>query len=124
MYYVKSMKIKSARGIKKKCDDLYSKIIRSRGYCERCGGTEWLQTAHIISRRFSNTRCDLRNAWCLDARCHRRLTDWPREHSQYITETIGSEVYEELKAKAESLEKVSWEDIYEELKIKARELGI
>lgn len=110
--------IKRAKGTKAKCDALFSKIVRSRGYCQRCGSTEWLQTAHIISRRYAATRCDLRNAWCLCARCHRRLTDWPREHSHYITETIGTELYEELRQKAETVSKVDWEQVYESLKLK------
>lgn len=113
---ITSMKIKKQKGLKGKCDALFSKIIRSAGVCNRCGSRDWLQTAHIISRRYSNTRCDIRNAWCLCAGCHRRLTDWPREHSRYITETIGSEAYEELRAKAESFEKVDWSIEYEKLK--------
>lgn len=110
------MKIKRQKGAKGKCDLLYSQIIRSIGYCQRCGGNSYLQCAHIISRRYSQTRCDIRNAWCLCASCHRRLTDWPREHSRFITETIGSEAYEELRAKAESFEKVDWGVELERLK--------
>lgn len=112
------------KGDKGKCDKLFSKIVRSVGKCQRCGGTDNLQTAHIISRKYSATRTDLRNAWCLDARCHRRLTDWPREHSRYITETIGSEVYEELRAKAETVTKMDWGTEYERLKEIAKGLDI
>lgn len=118
------MAVKRFKGAKAKCDVLFSKIIRNEGVCQRCGSTEFLQCAHIISRRYSNTRCDLRNAWSLCARCHRRLTDWPREHSHYITETIGSEVYDQLKAKAESLQKVDWDEVLIELKEKAKELDL
>jgi hypothetical protein len=100
--------LKKPKGDKGKCDVLFSKIIRSPGHCRRCGGTEWLQCAHIISRKYSATRCDVRNAWCLCASCHRRLTDWPREHSRFITETIGSDLYDELKLKAETVTKVDW----------------
>lgn len=113
------------KGAKFKCDKLFSKIIRADGRCQRCGSTEWLQCAHIISRRYSNTRCELDNAWPLCGKCHRRLTDWPREHSHYITETIGSERYDELRAQAEGVgKKVNWDDKYEELKKIARELDI
>jgi predicted enzyme involved in methoxymalonyl-ACP biosynthesis len=53
------------------------------------------------------------------------MTDWPREHSHYITETIGSERYDELRAQAEGVgKKVNWDDKYEELKKIARELDI
>lgn len=109
-----------AKGAKGKCDALFSKIIRSPGACLRCGFTDNLQCAHIITRRYSATRCDLRNAWCLCASCHRRLTDWPREHSHFITQTIGSELYEELRAKAEAVTKVQWDEVYKELQAIAR----
>lgn len=111
------MPIKQARGYKKKCDQLASKITRSIGYCERCGSKEWLQTSHIISRRYSATRTDLDNLQCLCAKCHRRLTDFPREFSHWITESIGADKYEELRWKAESYEgKFDWEGEYERLK--------
>lgn len=119
------MVLKAAKGLKKKCDDLFSKIIRSRGYCQRCGETDYakLQCAHIISRRYIATRCDTRNAWSLCASCHFRLTGWPREHSQFITETIGSELYDELKAKAEAVgPKLNWADEFSRLKELAKNL--
>ena len=104
------MKIKRAKGDKARCDELFSKIIRSPGRCLRCGSTQYLQCAHIISRRYSATRCDPRNAWCLCATCHHRLTLWPREHSRFITETIGSEVYDDLQRKAETVTKMDWSE--------------
>lgn len=110
------MSISKAKGAKGRCDKLYSQIIRNVGKCERCGSREWLQTSHIISRRYSATRCDLRNAQCLCAACHRRFTDWPREFSHWITESIGSQLYDELRAKSESATKVDWEETYKELK--------
>ncbi len=107
------------RGFKGKCDKLFSQRVRSLGYCEKCGKTEpgvQLQTAHIISRRYSATRCDLENAYCLCAGCHRFYTLWPREFSHFITEHTGSAKYDELKLKAEQVTKVNWEDKYKELK--------
>lgn len=118
------MSIARAKGAKGKCDEIFSKIIRLLGHCRRCGGTDWLQCAHIISRRYSATRCDTRNAWCLCAACHRRLTDWPREHSRFITETIGSDVYEELRELAEQPTKVNWDEKLIELRQIAKEMGI
>lgn len=112
------------KGAKGKCDKLFSRIVRSVGQCVRCGSTDNLQCAHIISRKYSATRTDTTNAWCLCARCHRRLTDWPREHSHFITETIGSERYEELRLKAESVTKVDWDAEYERLKQLAKQEGI
>lgn len=112
------------KGAKGKCDKLFSRIVRDVGKCQRCGQTDNLQTAHIIGRKYSATRTDLNNAWCLCATCHRRLTDWPREHSHYITETIGSAKYDELRNKAEQVTKMNWEDEYERLKEIAKQLDI
>ena len=112
------------KGSKGKADKLFSKIIRAEGRCQKCGSQDFLQCAHIISSRYANTRVELDNAWALCAKCHRRLTDWPREHSRYITETIGSTRYEELREQAESISKVNWDDKYEQLKKLAKELDI
>ena len=40
---------------KKRCDVLFSRIIRAHGRCVRCGSVDNLQCAHVISRRFVNT---------------------------------------------------------------------
>jgi 5-methylcytosine-specific restriction endonuclease McrA len=105
------MAVKRYAGAKGKCDVLFSKIIRSKGYCENCGDPDYskLQCAHIISRRYSATRTDLANAWSLCWTCHRRFTDWPYEHSRFITRTIGTERYEELRQKAETPTKMDWD---------------
>lgn len=110
------MTITAARGAKGKCDVLFSKIIRSKGYCEGCGSTQNLQTAHIVSRRYSATRCDLANAYCACATCHRRWTDWPVEFAEFIDRTIGRVAYDELHVKSLSRVKVDWEAELERLK--------
>lgn len=90
-----------AKGPKGKADRLVSLLVRSRGACERCGATNNLQAAHIISRSWSATRTDERNIWCLDARCHIRLTHNPDEHMAFVAETIGMDEFYRLKRKAE-----------------------
>lgn len=114
------------KGAKGKADKLFSKIIRSRGACENCGSTNaaTLQCAHIISRKYAATRTDTRNAYCLCARCHFRFTGWPREFSHFITKQTGSDTYDELKLKAETVTKVNWEDEYERLKQIAKEMDL
>lgn len=103
------MGIKQARGDKVKCDKLVRQILLTQhDRCERCGSQEWLQVSHIISRRYSATRCDLDNVQLLCAKCHRRFTDWPREFSHWITDSIGSEVYDGLSAKANQVTKMDW----------------
>lgn len=113
-------------GDKGKATRLHSLIVRSRGRCEKCGERDYskLQAAHIITRKYSATRTDETNAWCLCARCHRRLTDFPREHSHFITDTIGSEAYEVLRERAETVTKMNWTDELARLKERAKELGL
>lgn len=90
---------KGARG---KATKLHSLLVRSRGACERCGNADAakLQTAHIIGRRFAATRTDERNAWCLCAGCHFRLTEHPDEHMAFVGQTIGMAEFDRLKTKA------------------------
>lgn len=113
------MKIKRQKGLKGKCDEIFGKIIRSKGACERCGRRPpdvQLQTAHIISRRYSATRTDENNAFCLCAADHRYYTDWPKEFSDFVTEKLGDENYQRLKAKAQAVTKVDWSIELERLK--------
>lgn len=114
------------KGDKAKATKLHSLIVRSRGRCERCGEQDYskLQCAHIISRKYSATRTDENNSWSLCAKCHRRLTDFPREHSHFITDTIGSEAYEVLRERAETVTKLDWSQELARLKERAKELGL
>lgn len=121
---VKALPIKRHSGIKGKCDTLFSKIIRSSGACERCGSDRYLQTSHIISRQYSVTRCDLKNAQNLCSACHFYFTHWPKEFSRWITESIGVEAYEELKAKALTLKKMDWNEVYTGLETYAKTIGV
>lgn len=109
------------KGLKAKATQLHAQIIRSTGRCENCGkGPEYvqLQCAHIISRRFSHTRTDLRNAFCLCAACHRYYTDYPREFSRFITKTWAQEFYDDvlLPLSRERLAKLNWQDRLDFLK--------
>ena len=91
----------SAASLKKKATTLHSMVVRARaGYrCERCGTTDGqLQCAHIVSRRYTATRVDPFNAWCLCASCHRRLTEHPDEHVQFAYATRGEHGYASLRA--------------------------
>jgi len=66
--FAKVKKVKQGT-LKRKCDVLFSKRIRARGYCELqgmdahpCKGS--LQCMHIISRRYLKFRWDEMNAMC------------------------------------------------------------
>ena len=89
-------------GPKGKATKLHAELVRARGRCQLCGATANLQCAHIVGRRFNATRTDERNAWCLCARCHFRLTDHPDEHMAFVDETIGLDAFLELKQRAEA----------------------
>ena len=60
----------------------------------------------------------------VSARNDRRLTDFPREHSHFITDTIGSEAYEVLRERAETVTKLDWGQELARLKARAKELGL
>ena len=106
------MAVSRAKGSKAKCDRLFSLIIRARGGCQNCPERryEQLQTAHIISRRYSHTRCDIDNAYCLCAACHRRFTDYPASFGEFVRETIGQLAYDDLVLKSQERTKVDWDD--------------
>jgi hypothetical protein len=68
----KSKKKPRKSRLMKKADIIYSKIIRSKGYCEKCGKIcGQLQTHHAITRANMRLRYDLRNGFCLGAGCHK-----------------------------------------------------
>lgn len=83
-------------GLKAKATKLHSQVIRSIGACERCGGDNSLQCAHIISRRYNAVRTDLRNAFCLCASCHRFFTDHPVNFARFVKERIDDKLYDQL----------------------------
>lgn len=116
------MSVKRYKGAKAKADKLFSEIIRTIGYCENCGKTEWLQCAHINSRRFNATRVDIRNAFCLCASCHRFYTDYPREFSHFITDTWAADYYDQMFHDSRTGTKVNWDDELDNLKAIKAEL--
>lgn len=131
------MSVAKYKGAKGKADALFSLIIRSEMECEKChvactcenapkSHTRGcpLTTSHIIGRKYSATRTWEPNAQCLCFSCHRRFTDWPREFSAWITDSIGSEAYDELVERANSTTKFDWDEELERLKSVAKRLGI
>lgn len=93
---------KGPRGV---AERLHSKIVRTRkGYtCERCGfqgEPVQMDCAHIIRRTHAGTVTDERNGWCLCKPCHSRLDTNPDEFMLFVGETIGFDLFHELKRKA------------------------
>lgn len=107
------MPVKRYKGDKAKADKLFSEIIRSRGYCEaerwdniKCSSQ--LQTMHIITRKRSATRTDLRNAMCGCFAHHRYFTDYPRQFSRFITDTWAAEHYDLMYQRSIVPTKIDW----------------
>ena len=51
-------------------DKEFSLLIRSKGYCEKCGIEDNLQCCHIIPRTNKTLRWDILNAISMCMRCH------------------------------------------------------
>lgn len=103
------MKTTRAKGAKAKADRLFSQLVRSRGACEHCDKTENLQCAHVLSRRFANTRTDLDNAYCLCAGCHMMFTNQPVDFGIFVLNKMGADAYDALELRAHADRKVDWE---------------
>lgn len=98
---------------KRKADVLFSQIIRSIGRCEFCGRSAGvqLQAAHVISRKFGNTRTDFQNVLCLCASCHRKGHDNPLEFAVKVMgwAKANNINLDGVRVRAYSYGKVNWE---------------
>ena len=112
------------KGDKGKATRLHALIIRDHGSCMKCHTTHALQCAHIISRKYSHTRTDLDNAFCLCASCHMYFTDNPVEFGQFTIEQIGDPAYDLLLTKRRDTSKVDWEEEANRLADIAKERGL
>ena len=93
----------SARGAKGTADLYFSKVVRARGHCERCGNTSGpFEAAHIIRRRYVGDpdgiglRTNEDNAWCLCPPCHRTVDLDPVAFVNLVNDTLGDAKYSEL----------------------------
>lgn len=123
------MSVARRKGDAGKSDMLFSRIVRSRGYCERCKVTGVpFDTAHIIPRRYSATRCVEDNAWCLCRSCHTTTGIFDGFHMELVERTIGSKRYWDLYRTAQERPPLSsklwWQAERERLEARCDELGI
>jgi hypothetical protein len=117
----------SQKAAKRKADIIFSKIVRAPGRCENCYRTALdvqLQCAHWISRRYSNTRVDPDNAFCLCAACHRWFTNHPTEWGRWAISKRGEDTYRRLFEAAQQTSKVDWVEQVEILKKIAESEGV
>jgi len=119
----KSKKPSKAR-IKKKCDDLFSLIIRVKGYCEWCGRSDiQLNAHHSIGRGVEILRYDPRNMCCLCVNCHEFATlhsvkndgqsywEWFKSVRPEDYDYIKSEKYKTIQRRI-----ADYQELYQELK--------
>jgi predicted restriction endonuclease len=89
----------------KKLDALWSKSVKERAkyrceYCEKVGyelgGNVWLNSAHIIGRRYRTTRWILENGMCLCYKCHQAYDHHLPQHQDIFEVCIGKQRWERL----------------------------
>lgn len=110
----------------KTADELFSKIIRSRGRCanEKCKQPfDFLQCAHGFSRRYHATRWDERNAFCLCRGCHHWFTHRPLEWDEWLQGQWGQDLYYEIRALALWGHNPKIPEVVAVLRIRAVEIG-
>lgn len=97
-------------------DRLFSQFIRTRdGMCYRCGTTENLQCAHIISRSYKTIRTHPLNAIALCRSCHVYFTHRPLEWQDWIEERFPG-IWQQMRDRALTYERVNWKARVTELK--------
>jgi len=93
---------------------LHSLFVRTRdGFtCRWCGAGKvdgkQIQCAHIMSRAFSATRTDERNAVALCASCHWKQTKNPLLWARWIEKELGTAELDYLIEKSQMKVKVDW----------------
>lgn len=113
---------------KKKCSDLFSKIIKARDKeCAECGATAQLQCAHLLRRSqgdWTYTRLD--NAVTLCQAHHTYFTHHEPEWGFWIDDHFGRGYYFNLKliAREGVGKKFDWAMELKRLETVAKELGI
>ena len=108
------------------CDILCGKIVRARGACENCGGTEVIQWAHAFSRSYRRIRHREDNSYALCRSCHMRFTNQPIEWDQWHRGRMGDDLYAELRDEAINYNgpRVDLKKTRDRLTVRAAELGV
>lgn len=112
---------------KKRCDELWSAIVRRVGKCAVCGSTHGLNAHHLIGRTRAKYRHDLKNSCCLCFSHHTFDPNLSAHQSNASTlnfllwlEQNRPEQYQWLMDhkddKAKAGEKMDYEQIYTQLK--------
>ena len=82
-------------------DKLFSRYIKLRDkYCQRCGRSNSLQTAHLIGRRNHAVRYDPDNACLLCFYDHQYFHENPLELVEFFKARLGEEGFDMLNNRA------------------------
>ncbi len=105
-------------------DILVSEYVKLRDrWCQRCGGSGGLQTAHFYSRRKRSVRYDPDNVCLFCFGCHSYLDGNPLEKIEFFKERLGEQSFDLLKARERMLARyIDREAIKLYLKAKIKEL--
>lgn len=107
-----------------KADVAFSLYIRTKAdfTCEYCGRKGRTECSHFHGRRKASTRYDEENVACLCSGCHSYLGEHPKKHDAWFKKRLGSERYELLNIRAETIIKVDRTKISKEYKDKLQNL--
>jgi transcription termination factor NusB len=101
---VKKQKESKDSFLNKKLDNLWSKVVRSKGECELCGRKPpevVLHAHHIFSRRWYSTRWDIKNGVCLCTGDHLfKAHKDVQEFSDWVQDRYGVDYIDDLRRKA------------------------
>ena len=101
----------------KTLDTLWSKKVRRRGRCEKCGKVGVTHAHHIISRTHRNTRWLIENGVELDYRCHMFFAHKdPVLFTEWITQLRGKRAINRLKKIAQRVFLSSYEEVLDYIK--------
>ena len=105
--------MKQRKGIDKKLDDAWSKLVKLRAgnKCEYCYKTAYLNSHHIYSRSKKSTRWDVKNGICLCVGHHTFSSTFsahktPLEFIMWLTKYKGQEFLDLLTLKANATSKL------------------
>ena len=107
------MKIKTRKGIDKRLDDTWAKLVKLRAgnKCEVCQKTTHLNSHHIYSRAKKSTRWHPKNGVCLCVGCHVFSSRFsahktPLEFVDWLIRQKGQDYIDKLTIRANTVSKL------------------